>query len=379
MIRQLSLSVLLGSPAWTQPPPPPLPAPFALLQGWAGPDAAGLGFTQDQLLAFLQARSGDLRAARSEPWSGWLKRLEGASRPSLQAWALARRVEAGDYAAYPAFMEAVTEHLLGISKPGSGRSDRIISDPPSDRGVEKMPEALRLDHASPFWASLRKTLLADPKRQLNPGLYSIWCYGTHPDQKDLILELARRAEASATVQNPSPDPWNDPRFWIVLDWTLAWSTREDRAELQAALAEGPVRKAFGRALRSVEGIPAFFPERPAAPTPPAAQAPGEPAAKAPALPVRFDFTQIRVKVQPGAPGYPVEAKQRRLMTNLVLDIVVDPEGKPVSCRPLPGPWLAFFAATGAAYGLEWRFHPARLDGVPQTARFRLTMPFRLRN
>jgi hypothetical protein len=95
--------------------------------------------------------------------------------------------------------------------------------------------------------------------------------------------------------------------------------------------------------------------------------------------VEILFSQIKVLDQPPAPRYPEEAKGRKMMTNLVLLLVVDPQGKPISARPLPGPWLGFFAPTGIAYGMRWRFRPAELNGVPLYARFRLTMPFRLRN
>ena len=379
MLRRALPLLFFASQAWTQPVPPAIPAPFAHMQRWAGPDAPALGFTQEKLKDFLQARATDLQAARSEPWSTWLKQLEGSSCPSLRAWALARRVEAGDFAAYAAFQNAVMEHLMGISKPGSGLSGRAIREPPGDLAIKDMPGSLHIDHASPFWASLREAVLGSPDRHVGSNLYAIWCYGTHPDQKDLILEIARQVEAPSTLRNPFHDPWNDPRFWIVVDWTLVWSSREDRAELLAALAKGPARDEFDRVIRAAEKVPNFFRDTPEAPPvppwPPAADAPGKPSMP----PIDFEFSQIRVKNQPRPPRYPYEAHQNKLMTNLVVDITVDSEGKPVACRPLPGPWLAFFAPCGAAYGLSWRFHPATLNGVPVPAQFRLILPFHMKD
>jgi len=373
----LPLSVCVILPA--APPATPTPeSEFRLLQNWAGPAASRLGFTPESLKAFLADRRADLSAARQPAWSAWLKGLEASTNPSLRAWALARRVEAGDYDAYPALQEAITEHLLGISKPGSGRSDRIITDPPWT-GTFRMPEPLRLDHASIFWRSLRKTLEASPERNLDGGTYAVWCFGTHPDQKDLILNLASQVQARPTVRNQQADPWNDPRFWIVLDWTITWGGRVDVETIRTALKEGPSRTAFDRVIAPLGAIPGYFADsapEPSDEAPPKSQTEPTPSA---AMPVHFDFSQIRIKEQPPAPRYPDEARQRKMMTNLIMDIIVDPEGRPVSCRPRPGPWLGFFAATGATYGLRWRFHPAQLNGIPQFARFRLTMPFRLRN
>ena len=95
-------------------------------------------------------------------------------------------------------------------------------------------------------------------------------------------------------------------------------------------------------------------------------------------PTDFDCSQIKVLKQPAAPRYPAEAMKRRLAANMVMEIVVDPQGIPISCRPTPGPSLAFFTPVAAAYGMRWRFKPAMHNGVPQYARFRMTMPFRLR-
>ena len=106
------------------------PPTFANFQAWAGKDAAGLGFTQEKLVAFLAARKANLNAARQPEWTTWLKTLEQTDNPSLKAWALARQVEAGDYTAYPTFESILARNLLGLSKPGRRDEDLVIHDPP---------------------------------------------------------------------------------------------------------------------------------------------------------------------------------------------------------------------------------------------------------
>ncbi|HLO66574.1 MAG TPA: energy transducer TonB [Holophaga sp.] len=93
-------------------------------------------------------------------------------------------------------------------------------------------------------------------------------------------------------------------------------------------------------------------------------------------PVVFDFTQMRIKVQPPAPPYPPLARLARIQGTVLVEMIVDPEGIPVSAVALSGP--PQLAVTAVRYAMDWRFEPAKLDGIPQTARFRLTMPFNLR-
>jgi TonB family protein len=92
--------------------------------------------------------------------------------------------------------------------------------------------------------------------------------------------------------------------------------------------------------------------------------------------VDFDFSQIRVKYQPPAPPYPIEAKLARVQGTVVLSLIIDPKGEPVRVDAEEGP--VPLLSTAIAYALAWRFEPALLNGVPQYARFKLTMPFRLR-
>ena len=103
--------------------------------------------------------------------------------------------------------------------------------------------------------------------------------------------------------------------------------------------------------------------------------PAEPTEKAKGV-VDFDFSQIRVKRQPPAPPYPIAAKLARVQGTVVLDLIIDPQGEPILAEAREGPVPLLLTAIG--YALDWRFEPARLNGVPQVARFRLTMPFRLR-
>lgn len=90
----------------------------------------------------------------------------------------------------------------------------------------------------------------------------------------------------------------------------------------------------------------------------------------------FDFRQIRVAHQPEPPAYPAEAKARRIQGTVVVSLVVGTDGVPESAEALEGP--DELRPTAVAYAKGWRFEPAQVDGKPVKARFKLTMPFRLR-
>jgi protein TonB len=92
--------------------------------------------------------------------------------------------------------------------------------------------------------------------------------------------------------------------------------------------------------------------------------------------VEFDFTQIKEKLRPPPPPYPPMAKIAKIQGTVIVEIVIGPDGVPVSARALDGP--PQLRPTAENYAMQWRFEPALMNGQPVNAKFKLTMPFRLR-
>lgn len=92
-------------------------------------------------------------------------------------------------------------------------------------------------------------------------------------------------------------------------------------------------------------------------------------------PMHVDFEKIKVKHQPPAPPYPEGARSRGISGTVVVEITVDSTGTPVWAEVKSGP--PELMLTALSYALQWQFEPALINGKPQYARFRLTMPFRL--
>jgi len=136
---------------------------------------------------------------------------------------------------------------------------------------------------------------------------------------------------------------------------------------------GTVRSALHElvALPSVPGPPLRSEKvAPLGNNPPGQLAPDKP------LVVDFQFSQVKVKHQPAAPPYPEYAKHRGIQGTVIVEITIDPTGTPVFAEATTGPADLF--TTAIRFALSWKFEPALFNGVPQWARFRLTMPFNLR-
>lgn len=76
------------------------------------------------------------------------------------------------------------------------------------------------------------------------------------------------------------------------------------------------------------------------------------------------------------PIYPDFARHARIQGPVVLRLTVDAQGQPTLVEVLEGHSAFHQAALQAAR--QWRFEPARVDGRPVAATFRLTLNFRLR-
>lgn len=353
-----------------------------------GSPAAGLAKLKapaPEIAAFLDARAADLGAGRREPFKSTLLKLTASKDPTEQMWALARLVEAGDLDHYDAYAQAMLRHVQGTVQARPQRLDYTYR--PAQQVLGKgAPESTTLAPASDFWKVLQSTLETDPEAKVDESLYAVWCFNTQAVQRDLVRRVASRIARPASPVNPRADPWNDPRFWIVMDWAIVWGGPEDFAHLQQIIQDPRAREEFRRRTEELRRVQAYLPCLLAN----GPEAPGEPPSPAmdralevvkllaTTLPFALDFSEMKVRSRSTLPAYPSEAKMRRLKGDLAVEITTDTQGSPCRVRMVPGPFLAFFAPTCLKFAESWRFEPAKVNGVPVASRFLLTMPFRLR-
>ncbi len=89
--------------------------------------------------------------------------------------------------------------------------------------------------------------------------------------------------------------------------------------------------------------------------------------------VSFNSVSILQQVQP---AYPSLARLAHKQGDVVLIMTINEHGIPTEVEMDSGD--AIFRAEAIRAAQQWRFTPARLDGQPHSARFRLTLQFRLR-
>ncbi len=347
---------------------------------WAGALAPLLGEGLARYDAFAAARKADIHAGAQIPWKAWLSELSASEKKTLKVWALTRLVEAGSYDKFQDLTEAMVQHVRGETQGKSGYYQSVVEKNLPGVFGASAPTFLISD-ASPFWASLDRTIREDPERAVGGGLYTVWCYNTRPNQRELIEEIARHIQSPLTIKNPKADPWNDPRFWIVLDWAIVWGEQKDFDRLGQLIPQGPARSEFQKRTQRLLANSLFFSCKPPSTLDDRkldAESQQHPGADLGLdLPGMVDFRQVKVKHQPATLAYPVEAKSRALMGTNVVMIKIDPAGIPCQARPAPGPWLAFFSPASLDFVKDWRFDPQKENGVPQDSRFLLNIIYRL--
>ena len=100
-----------------------------------------------------------------------------------------------------------------------------------------------------------------------------------------------------------------------------------------------------------------------------------PSTGAEAAPIAVDLKDVRVRFQV-QPVYPGLARLARLQGPVELYLTVDALGVPTAVQVLSGPHPTLMAEALRVAKL-WRFEPARVNGLPVPAQFRLTVVFRL--
>jgi hypothetical protein len=333
--------------------------------------------TDARLAGFLKARKEDLRSGAKEPYHAFLEELIAKGTLPERIWALTRETEAGDYKRFNELLEHMIFHVQGSSKARSRHKRDVLPE-----SISKAGEVFRIHQNGPWWVALEKSIRESADREVPASLYALWCYNTRPSQRELMFEIAGHIQVKA-VGGTAPDPWNDPRFWIVMDWIIAWGGPEDFDRMEHVLPKGLARDAFLHHTKDMIALPGFF--ACTLPTPDmdgVIESPKDGPSKG-QVPEHGSTGDAagdaipKVKRQPVTPDYPQEARSRRLMTRLTVRSIVGVDGAPCGYRPLPGPWLAFFAPYSVKFLNDWRFEPATSHGVPQPIVFNLIMPFQI--
>jgi hypothetical protein len=346
---------------------------YRMFGEWAGSEAERGGLLKEGLPKFLDARQKDVSAAGLPEWSEWLAALAATPSRELRAWVLARRLEGGDmrwYQEHERMVFGYVRALSGAGAPNDGsRHFPLIGGP--------IPSPFTIDSRSAFWEAFEKTIRDSPDLNLSDGRYAVWCFNTHPEQRGLILDLAKNVMSKESGKS-YPSPWDDPRFWIVMDWLYSWGSREDFASVQELLPTR-AKSIFSRLSKEASKLLGFFVDGQSALNQilntglAYTAALREPAGENEMSEIYVHTPVIKSKQR--APKYPQEAASRGLATDISMELLIgEGGGRPVSCRPRPGPWLSLFAPAGIKWAMGFEFEP-----LPTPSRFTLQASYRKRS
>jgi len=100
----------------------------------------------------------------------------------------------------------------------------------------------------------------------------------------------------------------------------------------------------------------------------------QPAVPEAPLAVGGDVKQAKL-ISPVAPVYPAMAKSQHVSGNVLIDALIDANGRVTTMKVVSGPTLLHQAAMDALK--QWRYQPATLDGKPTAMHLTVTIQFRL--
>jgi protein TonB len=100
----------------------------------------------------------------------------------------------------------------------------------------------------------------------------------------------------------------------------------------------------------------------------------QPSAPVTPLPVGGDVKQAKL-ISSVPPMYPALAKNQHISGNVVVDALIDANGRVTTMKVVSGPTLLQQAAMDALK--QWKYQPAQLDGKPVAMHLTVTLQFRL--
>jgi hypothetical protein len=355
---------------------------FAAFASWAGTEVDTFDITKDKMREFLEDRKNELTSAQLPKWSDWLKNMEKAKSLELRAWSLARRLEAGDFSAYLDYKKIIFSHVLSISKTNNKINPLQDNNNKIKPLRARIPNPFDIHINSVFWDVFEKTIRKNDNLHLTEDLYIIWCFNTHPKQREFIFELAEKVLLKDGKGSYS-SVWSDPRYLIIVEWLYSWGDEEDFARVHELLPK-KAKSMFHILFKEVNLLPGFFDTHITLPnqamdntTISERLTTNDDEDNSKNKNTIIEFNNLQVKKIPTLPAFPEAARKLSLMTVLTLELKIGKDGKPKGCRPKPGPWMALFAPTGARYAMGWEFEPAKENNAPIETRFILNVVFEI--
>lgn len=186
-----------------------------------------------------------------------------------------------------------------------------------------------------------------------------------PNTRDNTRSSATTIPAAITERIPrsASTPQSEPKRPALGPVHLATPTmnRTDTTQRDDVVAPTLSRGSVSASVEGFDsGLAAGKSEQPAAPEVP--------------LPIGGEVTPARL-ISHVAPMYPLMAKNQHVSGDVVIDALIDVNGRVTTMKVISGPALLHQAAKDALH--QWKYQPASLDGKPVPMHLSVTLQFRM--
>ena len=185
-----------------------------------------------------------------------------------------------------------------------------------------------------------------------------------PVTRDNTRGAAVAIPAAVTERISRPEPAPEPKKPALGEVHLANPTMNRTATAQNDAAAAPTLVA-GADVPNVGGIDSSI----------ASERGKQPAVPEVPLPIGGDVQSAKLIAKVDA-VYPIIAKNQHVSGNVVIDALIDANGRVTTMKVISGPTLLQQAAKDALR--QWKYQPASLDGKPVSMHLTVTLQFRMK-
>jgi len=323
--------------------PPADPLPISDVEKVPETELPGIGnlLPLDEEVTFTDRPSG---GSRRGVWIGAI--AAAALAVAGGAWYVMQPTNAVQGTSAPVFSVPSTQSNVAIPSPAA-------TQPASQNSVATPEQTSRSNEAPP--SSSQASSASSTKSPLAPQHVPVTRDNTRGGGTTIPAAVTERI--SRTSPAPEPNKSGLGEVHLARPKMNRPAASQDEEESAPALAGAAV-------MPNVGGLDSGFAEsggkQPAAPEVP--------------LPIGGDVKTARL-ISQVAPVYPVMAKNQHVSGNVVIDALIDVNGRVTTMKIISGPSLLHQAAKDALR--QWKYQPASLDGKPVAMHLTVTLQFRM--
>lgn len=294
-------------------------------------EAQKIGFNASAQERFGEAWGKDITSTSQAEWHSLVTSCANSQNPTLRLWGLGRLVEAGEQDKVETYGSLMAGMLESFKKGDPDWRNSPLAGPATLPGA-----SWQIRRESPFWKFFKKQVLVEGDKVALERLYAIWSWNGSMEDKDTMTELASHLASSSAAGTAESSPWDDPRFWMVMDWLCEYGDRADWDRITALFPKGSkANKDATSIYGDLKDMPAFWG--------PACSSRNSSFNQKVRPVLRFSMHLLRDEW----------AKKLAVRGRFEFKVCTGHDGKTSRCRPWPSPWVAAATLTGVHQISSW--------------------------